>query len=434
MSSARTWVEALNISPENLSRWSSEAPPGKPLVVWCLEQGHIEAEPYFAWAKEFFQIPVLDSAFFPRLDAHLVQSAKAEGTWHPWRFPVDKWDDVTIVACVEPLTDQDHPHMSFVLADPRAMSAAWGPNATHAPEDEGSISFGSLEPSVASFSVPEASMPSIPEPEMPTEEPAKIDEPIGFTTETKPFSLNLEGDLFGGNTHVTSSSAQPIAEPASPPPPAMEDDSLLLTLSNFSPPEEKIETPVLEVDVPPAFEAPATPAPAPAPAAKPVLKVVPKPKEEEPETPAAKPGDENKAIDKAFGDVLEKYNYCLLMKVADQKAKVFKTDPNLKVVNAANTTIDLSFPTFLRIVSKTSMPYHGYLVDSPAHRDFFGAFGIQDLPGCVTAVPVKKDNKVLGILIGIGTSELLKNDNLAIVSAATAKVSPTLIGMWAKAS
>lgn len=440
MTNARSWVEALNISPENLTKWSSEAPDGKPLLVYCLEQGHIEAEPYFAWAKEFFQIPVLDSAFFPRIDAQMVQHAKSEGSWHPWRFPIDKWDDVTIVACVEPVTDQDHPHISFVLADPRAMSAAWGPNATHAPstESEASISFSPPEASVASFSIPEPEMPAASESDAsentPVEEVASVtEEPIGFSTETKPFVLNLEGDLFGPNTHVTSPTAQPIAEPASPPPPAMEDDSLLLSIANFSPEGEKMEMPSIPVIDAEAEEPVQAPVPPP-PASKPALKVVPKPVEEEPVVAAAKPGEENSVIDKAFGDVLEKYNYCLLMKVSDQKAKLFKADPNLKVTNAAHTTVELSYPTFLRIVSKTGMPYHGYLVDSPAHRDFFNAFGISELPGCVTAVPVKKDNKVFGMLIGIGTSELLKNDNLAIVSTAAARSASTIINLWSKAS
>jgi hypothetical protein len=371
MTPASSWVEALNISPENLSQWSSQAPAGKPLLVWCLEQGHVQLEDYFAWAQEFFKLPILDPSFLPQVDPKLIEQAKAEGVWHPWRFPIEKWDDVTIVACIEPVTDQDHPTMSFVLTDPRAMSAVWEPSLTH-----------------------ENIPPSAPE---------VSDEPQGFTAVTKPFTLNLEGDLFAANPNVESHATPPMAEPPSPPPPAMEDDSLLIGM-----PVNVPEPTVI----------------------KPVLKVVPN------EEPAmdVKPGEIEPAIDKAFSEILAKYNHVVLMKVSKQKANLFKADQQLKGVNRDLASIELSYPTFLRIVSKTTLPYHGYLVDSPAHRDFFTALGLKELPGCVTAVPVKHNNQVLGIVVAIGSSDLLKNESLNLVSAVTMKLAPYLVGNWSKAS
>jgi hypothetical protein len=371
MTPASSWVEALNISPENLSEWSSQAPAGKPLLVWCLEQGHVQLEAYFAWAQDFFKLPILNSSFFPQVDLQLIEQAKAEGAWHPWRFPIEKWDDVTIVACVEPPTDQDHPTMSFVLADPRAMNEVWGLTPT--------------------------------EESVPTPPPEISDEPQGLTSISQPFTLNLEGDLFGTGAPTDPHAIPPMAEPPSPPPPVMEDDSLLIGIPTQAPEPTVI---------------------------KPTLKVVPN---EEPES-EVQPGEIEPAIDKAFSEILAKYNHVVLMKVSKQKANLFKADPQLKGVNGDLASVELSYPTFLRIVSKTTLPYHGYLVDSPAHHDFFTALGLKELPGCVTAVPVKHNNQVLGIVVAIGSSDLLKNESLNLVSAVTMKLAPYLVGNWSKAS
>jgi hypothetical protein len=102
MSSHQNWVEALNISPETLGQWSAQAPSGTPLLVWCLEQGHIPVESYFKWAQATFEVPVLDSSFFTKgFDAAFVTNARNSGNWYPWQYPVDNWEGVTLVACVE---------------------------------------------------------------------------------------------------------------------------------------------------------------------------------------------------------------------------------------------------------------------------------------------------------------------------------------------
>ncbi len=359
MNNQRSWVEALNIKPESLSQWSAEAPAGKPLLVWCLEQGHIPFENYVHWAQEFFGLPTLDSSFFNgAMDSQLLEQSRTDGVWHPWCFPVDKWDDITIVACTEPPTDQDHPQVVYVLADPRAMSEAWGPSHS------------------------QVNIPPLPN-ELPTEEV-----PQGFTIATKPFVLNIDDSLF-----------------ATPP------------------------NPTLEVE-PPA------PAPAPTPTKVPKLKVVSNAPEAEPKPPqtqSAAPANEEEAVGKAFAEILTKYNYVALMKCTDNKAKLYRAGPGLSVSEKLKA-VDLSYPTFLRIVVKTALPYHGYLIDSPAHRDFFEGLGLKELPGCVTSVPIKSDGKVLGMLVAIGSTDLLKADYLGIVGQAAAHLSQAVSAAWASAS
>src|ERR1700730_12075108 len=102
MDSQETWVEALNISSESLSEWGAQAPATVPLLVWCLEMGLVPCEDYLACASERFELPVLINAFFHSFDHHQFEAERQNGIWNPWLFPVGKWDDVTLIACVEP--------------------------------------------------------------------------------------------------------------------------------------------------------------------------------------------------------------------------------------------------------------------------------------------------------------------------------------------
>src|SRR5262249_38298667 len=109
-----------------LNEWSSQAPPGKPLLVWCLEEGHVSAGEYLMWASERYGLPVLSSAFFESggLNPPFVHSHRNTGGWSAWCFPVDEWEGLTYVACVEP-PEERAKEVCYVLADPRAMSEAW---------------------------------------------------------------------------------------------------------------------------------------------------------------------------------------------------------------------------------------------------------------------------------------------------------------------
>jgi hypothetical protein len=96
--------------------------------------------------------------------------------------------------------------------------------------------------------------------------------------------------------------------------------------------------------------------------------------------------------------------------------------------------VHLQNPTFLRIVAKTAMPYHGYLMDSEAHRSFFQALGYQDLPACVTAIPIKSDGNLWGMMVAIGTEANQKMDSLAFAQEATDGLVSKLGNEWLKAA
>ena len=70
MSYSQSWVEALKIKPEKLSVWSAQAPAGIPLLVFCLDKGHINAGEYFAWASKTYGLPILRNDFFKKPNLH----------------------------------------------------------------------------------------------------------------------------------------------------------------------------------------------------------------------------------------------------------------------------------------------------------------------------------------------------------------------------
>ncbi len=131
MSVAENWVEALQIDPEKLNEWSSLAPEGVPMLVWCLQEGHISADQYLAWATRRYELPVVRAEYFSgafdsAIALQLHKDVSAGGReWSPWFFPVEKWENITLVACVEPPPDFEESGFRCVLADARALKEAW---------------------------------------------------------------------------------------------------------------------------------------------------------------------------------------------------------------------------------------------------------------------------------------------------------------------
>ena len=346
MSDQQTWVEALNISPESLSEWSSQVPTGKPLLVHCLEHGHVDCDAYLAWARENFGLAVLDPNFFQaEFDPSALALAKQNSSWSPWFFPVAQWEGFTYVACCEPPTEHEV-HTRYLLCDPRAMNAAWGSPSAGAPA---------------------------------------VEMPVGMTAGTAIFKLELDDSLFATPAEVAHAEAVQVAEP--------------VTIAQV--PQESVVVPMPTRAV--AVEAPSS--------------------------------DEASAIENLFSSLRERYRSALIMKCSEQNARLYRWDESLKPSeDAAKTTVNLSFPTFLRIVVKTNLPYHGYLVDSPAHREFFQALGLENLPICVTVTPIRFETTLWGLVIAIGSEVNQKMDSLSTVQDATDRLVNTMTGVWSKAA
>ncbi len=439
MDDQQTWVEALNINPDLLSEWSSQAPELTPILVFCLERGLVDYGEYMRFAQSRFELPILQANFFQSaFDPAQLEQDKLTGDWQPWFFPVGRWENVTYIACVEPPQEPESPEVRYVLADPRAMREVFsGPGA------EGSSEQHDGPPPVPGV---ESELPN------------------GFAVSPAPFVLDLDNLTFniGPETVVKTFAAgaaaeeeDPFARPAPSPTPAPAP-----VQKNAPKPELKIvppvvaapvraQTPVVPV-VPVVAQAPVAPAPVaspiPAPAPVPVYTPPPPSSFPRPEPLAIKKNpnpakaealqpDEAREIQNLFTSLRTRYSASLIMRFDGQNAQLFQWDSDLSPnADASKTTVNLSYPTFMRIVAKTTLPYHGYLVDSPAHHEFFLHLGLEHLPVCVTAVPVRFDNFLWGIVVAFGSEENQKMDSLNFALEMTERLMNTMGPAWSKTS
>lgn len=387
MDSSQTWVEALNISEENLQAWSNEAPEGKPLLVWALEQGKIPTEKYLAWASQNFGIPILQDIFFQSaFDVQFLTPHRATENWNAWSFPVGVWEDVTYVACVEPPIERAE-GVCYLLAAPQILAEIWHSDAP----------------------------------------PHKDELPDGMNiTAAKPFKLNLDLDALGGTS-----------ETEAPPLPSIPEDEEPSAFAT-RPDAEVTQVPLsLVLNLPPT---PAEPPVAP-PVAPPVkAKSAEAPKKAESTKKAEKtkkvsPEDADKGIDLAFDRLQKTFEHVFLMKCGDVKAELYRAGSTITPKNKGkNASVELGFPTFFRIVARTLMPYHGYLVDSPAHREFFEALGFKDIPKCVCAVPIKVEGAMLGTLVAVGDETHQNPESLKLVETEAEALATKLIPTWSNAA
>ncbi len=377
MTNSRNWVEGLKISPEKLNEWSALAPDDLPLLIWCLKEGHIPVDKYLRWAQENYALPVVNSEFFET--AFNAEESRtllsSDGEWTAWRFPLAQWDDVLLIGCVEP-PESGESHWRYVLADPHDLEKAWESTGTKQVEEE---------------------------PEM----------PVGMSaaTSAKPFKLDLNLE---GNTE------NPTLPPAPPLPDAGKSEAI------GSGGEEEPESPpilnltsineaalILNEEAPPPV------------AEKPEKKEKPPKVEKAAAKPQLSDKERDKQIEKLFTALQKKYKHCLLMKCVDNKALLYKWDSTLKPKK--DVAVDLSFHTFFRIVAKTHLPYHGYLVESPAHQEFFESLQINELPGCVSAIPVKDENgNLVGVLVAFGEASLQNLETLHEAETAANEFLPSL--------
>ena len=145
--------------------------------------------------------------------------------------------------------------------------------------------------------------------------------------------------------------------------------------------------------------------------------------------------DELAAIKDLFVSLGQRYHGSLILKCSATNAQLKHWDHRLKASPShPSMNMNLSYPTFLRIVAKTMMPYHGYLMESSAHRDFFQALGFEGLPSCVTAIPIKNDGNLWGVVVAIGNEENQKMDSLSFVQEHTDKLIAVAGDEWFKAA
>ncbi len=424
MAEEQTWVEALEISEEDLRRWSEQVPSGMPLLAWCLEHGHVPLDRYLDWASESYGLPVLESRFFAEaFDASTLSQMRSD--WSPWSFPVEVWDGITIVACVEPPHERQEGY-SYVLADPTALHEAWG-------QSDARISLPPPPPteikkSRASLSVEDAEPPLI----APEGDP--LDIPLGVNLNApRKFKLQLAG--FESDDVAQPSDppqiTQPVLTPEMPPVlqvPDLSLDEVVVDADPTEPPaapeiasSENVTEEFTQSQIVDAVTATQH--------AQPTVTVA------QTARPLPTAHEVAEAMEQAFVSIRKDYKGAVLLRCTDSDALVSQSDPNLKLsIEPSKIQIALNSPSLLRIVFKTKLPYHGFVLDTPLHREFFQKLGQQELPGCVTAVPITDNGELTGILLAFGDEKVQTPKALESIEKIAEQLTSQIGGEWLKSA
>ncbi len=137
MSNNPAWAQEFKLTAANLEKWRKEAGPHEDLLRWCLLNGKINESQYLEWASLFYELPVVESQFFSLpADANFWDGVRGAGPWQPILFPLHEWQNVLLIACIEPQSqlELEKPHR-FVLASARALNLLWTSLQAHFPED-----------------------------------------------------------------------------------------------------------------------------------------------------------------------------------------------------------------------------------------------------------------------------------------------------------
>jgi hypothetical protein len=449
------WRERFGISDKDLSNASASS--GVDALRWCLMNGKIAEPEYIEWAMKNFELPSVSGDFFTApSDQAFWKRVKGVHAWSPSFFPLADWDGILLIACLEPPQDFElaQPHQ-FVLASVRHLLLLWSA-LNPATEATGPI----LAPvKVSTFIDPFAVIGSVPagalelpdgfvmNPSVSAAEMSEAVTGISVLGDLKEMSdLVPDGLTLSGSTAVTH--PEELRSPVKVDPLDLPEGMLFSadelsgkhgkdnltatsTSANIAP------TPVLVDES--ARQAPKPPPPPPIKSAQtPTFAFAPEVDEntqsdidgtddEHDGLPRRAPGtstgftisniesrpissarslDELAAI--ALVHVLKTFDGAMLLKLDGEALKPWKWSELMTAPkNAAFAAAELTSPSIFRVVSRTHLPYHGYVSTSTINDAFFAAFSSSGKPPPqVTLVPILWEKQCLGMVMGVGKKPL----------------------------
>ena len=98
------WAKPFQITPKALEQWKQDKKSKKSFLSWALSQKLLDRNKYFKWAMDFYNLPLLDNAFFEQnlLPQDQWQDVKSLTEWNENLAPILIWEDVVFIGCTEP--------------------------------------------------------------------------------------------------------------------------------------------------------------------------------------------------------------------------------------------------------------------------------------------------------------------------------------------
>ena len=137
--------------------------------------------------------------------------------------------------------------------------------------------------------------------------------------------------------------------------------------------------------------------------------------------------DNDSLVNWVFQQMSPYFSSVIWFLLKEKELSCWRYTNNLSPKNLAQA-IDYNQPSIFRIVFRTGLSYHGYVTSSSVNDQFFDNWNFEAHPEHVTACPLKGNNKIIGILLGIGDA----NSNTSKVLLQAEKITEKIQFMWEK--
>ncbi|MCB0362271.1 MAG: hypothetical protein KDD35_06100 [Bdellovibrionales bacterium] len=458
MNSRKPWAQALQVSEHNYAEWTLEAPKGITFTYWCLATKKIDEKKYLPWARNYYGLASLSEEYFSRMpDIHLWEKISSVANWDESFLPVCEWDGVVFISCVEPNPDiaWSFP-VQYLLAPVLGIKKSWDrlhkatqstiyqvpPIEDSQPEaedvivsEEVHIVEEEIQPENKEMLL-ENSPPPVPEDKEDAShqmEGLHLDQLEGLES-AKKSAPKLEGIKLNFDLTKTGMSGD---GPQGLPPLAVDETKSEASMAGedgfpigfettkdeavFTN-QDEIPTGIFETQSSKtkdqATEAnPSSPKSEkklePTVEARSEIKSQAHPPLPEPPAKLEDCKTEDQVVALAFSQIDLKYDGSMVLLFEGTKLRAWKWGSYWKAASEkAFLPFDISQACIFRIVRRTRMPYHGYIVENEINSEFFQNWGFNELPAHVTISPLKYDTHLVGMVLSVGKKEADTSQNL----------------------
>ena len=408
MDQKKPWIEPLKISSEEFQSWSTLKGGEDSVTFWALEKGHLKKDSYFDWARNFYGLSVASDAYFDQpKDQDFWSSIRSVANWSHEMLPLEQWDGVIFVGCVEPHLDVQWSFpVAYILCTPQGLRKRWQDYET------AELSFTSMPPLPAEQAIEEG--------------------PVGLTKTQFKLDVASLANAVGTPASappiptaapVAAASAAPMASvtPLPPPSPAPKGDPVPETHEVFF--QDDIPTGVF-LDPTLATKSATPDTAAPTPSLVPAEMII---------DPAKAPAnvEDAKDLDQALtwfcNNAMVQYQHIFFFLYEGNVLKPHRVSKKLTATQAdALKAVDPTKASVFRIVKRTNLPYHGPVVDSDINKSFFSAWGFETYPPIVTCLPLMFGSEARGQILAIGDEKCAPQEILQLLERLTTKLFPTL--------
>lgn len=416
MSETKPWAPALQIASADYAKWIREAPQDSNFTFWCLNKGKISQNAYLAWAREYYGLASLQEEYFSQSpNSHLWEKLASIAHWSEWMIPVAEWDGVIFIACTEPL-----PHIEWNFPIQYLLAPASGLQHIWKQLHQSPTSLLSDLPVVSEDIFPELPDELAPPPEpaglhLKTSIPSEKTAPKENLPESEPpMGIKLDFDLSGLSSEALNNF--PLL-PQENPETEHNPSGLQLGTENHAVTEvheipqesflqDEIPTgafPLENLNINESIPDNASNESSNSGKAQdiPHYNLLPNPP-----VSIDKCQNEDQVVAYAFQQMRAKFERSMALLFEGEKLRPWKWDNDWKPSSSnALAAFDIDTACIFRVVKRTQMPYHGYIINNELNGLFFRHWGYSELPPHVTISPIKYNSHLVGMVLSVGKKE-----------------------------